>query len=103
MGGMREILRVVEEWVADLRGSRASGQVWAEWGRRGTWWCEGFFWGDGMTAAEFIKRWSRVTQSEKAVAQSHFNELCQLLGRADAGASRPRRRGVLLRAGGGKG
>ena len=36
--------------------------------------------GDGMTAAEFIKRWSRVTQSEKAVSQSHFNELCQLLG-----------------------
>ena len=35
---------------------------------------------DGMTAAEFIKRWSRVTQSEKAVAQSHFNELCRLLG-----------------------
>ena len=33
-----------------------------------------------MTAAEFIKRWSRVTQSEKAVAQSHFNELCRLLG-----------------------
>ena len=33
-----------------------------------------------MTAAEFIKRWSRVTQSEKAVSQSHFNELCQLLG-----------------------
>ena len=36
--------------------------------------------GDGMTAAEFIKRWSRVTQSEKAVSQSHFNELCEMLG-----------------------
>ena len=36
--------------------------------------------GDGMTAAEFIDRWRKVTQTEKAVAQSHFNNLCAVLG-----------------------
>ena len=55
--------------------------VWAECGwRRGLAVVSGIVLGNGMTAAEFIKRWSRVTQSEKAVSQSHFNELCQLLG-----------------------
>ena len=36
--------------------------------------------GDGMTAAEFIDRWRKVTQTEKAVSQSHFNDLCAVLG-----------------------
>ena len=36
--------------------------------------------GDGMTAGEFIDKWRRVTQTEKAVAQSHFNDLCAVLG-----------------------
>ena len=36
--------------------------------------------GDGMTAAEFIGKWRKVTQTEKAVSQSHFNDLCAVLG-----------------------
>ena len=36
--------------------------------------------GDGMTAAEFIDKWRKVTQTEKAVSQSHFNDLCGVLG-----------------------
>ena len=35
---------------------------------------------EGLTPSEFIKRWSPVTQTEKAVAQSHFIDLCRLLG-----------------------
>ncbi|MCY3959286.1 MAG: class I SAM-dependent DNA methyltransferase, partial [Chloroflexi bacterium] len=34
----------------------------------------------GLTPSEFIRRWSPVTQTEKAVAQSHFIDLCRLLG-----------------------
>ncbi len=33
----------------------------------------------GLMASEFIEKWSRVTQTEKAVAQSHFIDLCRLL------------------------
>ena len=33
-----------------------------------------------MTAGEFIDKWRKVTQTEKAVSQSHFNDLCALLG-----------------------
>ena len=33
-----------------------------------------------LTAAEFIDKWRKVTQTEKAVSQSHFNDLCALLG-----------------------
>ena len=36
--------------------------------------------GNGMTAAEFIEKWRKVTQTEKAVSQSHFNDLCAVLG-----------------------
>ena len=36
--------------------------------------------GDGMTAAELIDKWRKVTQTEKAVSQSHFNDLCGVLG-----------------------
>ena len=33
-----------------------------------------------MTAAQFIDKWRAVTLNERAVAQSHFNDLCALLG-----------------------
>ena len=33
----------------------------------------------GLTPSEFIEKWSRVTQTEKAVAQSHFIDMCRLL------------------------
>ncbi len=36
--------------------------------------------GNGMTAGEFIDRWRKVTQTEKAVSQSHFIDVCRLLG-----------------------
>ena len=34
---------------------------------------------DGMTAAEFIAKWSAVALNERAVAQEHFIDLCRLL------------------------
>ena len=34
---------------------------------------------DGLTAAEFIAKWRSVTLNERAVAQSHFNDLCAVL------------------------
>jgi hypothetical protein len=33
-----------------------------------------------LTPQAFVAKWEKVTLNEKAVAQSHFNELCQLLG-----------------------
>ncbi|MGD0630433.1 MAG: DNA methyltransferase, partial [Terracidiphilus sp.] len=33
-----------------------------------------------LTVADFVHRWKINSQSERASAQSHFNELCQLLG-----------------------
>ena len=33
-----------------------------------------------MTSGEFIDRWRKVTQTEKAVSQSHFIDVCRLLG-----------------------
>ncbi len=33
----------------------------------------------GLTPAEFIDKWRAVTLNERAVAQSHFNDLCALL------------------------
>ena len=35
---------------------------------------------NGLTPAEFIDKWRKVTLNERAVAQSHFNDLCRLLG-----------------------
>ena len=35
---------------------------------------------NGLTAAEFIDKWRAVTLNERAVSQSHFNDLCSLLG-----------------------
>jgi hypothetical protein len=33
-----------------------------------------------MTPAEFIDKWSRTTLTERQAAQSHFNDLCSVLG-----------------------
>ena len=35
---------------------------------------------NGLTPAEFINKWRAVTLNERAVSQSHFNDLCALLG-----------------------
>ncbi len=36
--------------------------------------------GNGRTSGDFIDRWRKVTQTEKAVSQSHFIDVCRLLG-----------------------
>lgn len=33
-----------------------------------------------MTPPEFVAKWSEIQQKETAVAQSHFNDVCQLVG-----------------------
>lgn len=33
-----------------------------------------------MTPEEFVKKWSAVQQNERAAAQSHFNDVCALVG-----------------------
>ena len=33
-----------------------------------------------LTVADFVHRWKINSQSERASAQSHFNDLCDLLG-----------------------
>lgn len=35
-----------------------------------------------MTPAEFVAKWSRIQQKETATAQSHFNDVCRLVGHA---------------------
>ena len=34
---------------------------------------------NGLTAGELIDKWRAVTLNERAVSQSHFNDLCALL------------------------
>lgn len=34
----------------------------------------------GMTPAQFIAKWQRVTLPERAASQEHFIDLCRLLG-----------------------
>src|ERR1700683_4154186 len=36
-----------------------------------------------MTPTEFIRKWKPVALTERAAAQSHFNDLCTLLGHED--------------------
>ena len=33
-----------------------------------------------ITPAEFVERWSQSALREQQAAQSHFNELCELVG-----------------------
>ncbi len=33
-----------------------------------------------MTPNDFITKWSRADLTERAASQTHFNDLCQLLG-----------------------
>ena len=44
---------------------------------------------NGLTAAEFIDKWRAVTLNERAVSQSHFNDLCALLGEPTPVAADP--------------
>ena len=35
-----------------------------------------------LTAREFVNKWSRIRVKEMAAAQSHFNDVCELVGHA---------------------
>lgn len=62
-----------------------------------------------MTVAEFIGKWRNVALTERASAQTHFNDLCRLVGHPDpitadrTGATFTFERGASIAAGGGEG
>jgi type II restriction/modification system DNA methylase subunit YeeA len=63
---------------------------------------------DAAAVQAFIKKWDAVTVNERAVAQSHFNDLCALLGvkpplEADPKGNFFRFEKPLSKSGGGKG
>src|SRR6266508_6915538 len=63
---------------------------------------------DAAAVQTFIKKWDAVTVNERAVAQSHFNDLCALLGvkpplEADPKGTFFRFVKPLSKSGGGKG
>src|SRR3990172_7100425 len=33
-----------------------------------------------LTATQFVKKWSKIQLKERTTAQSHFNDICALLG-----------------------
>lgn len=33
-----------------------------------------------LTPAQFVAKWSQIQQKETAVSQSHFNDICHLVG-----------------------
>lgn len=33
-----------------------------------------------MTPQQFVEKWSRIQQNERAIAQTHFNDICRLIG-----------------------
>lgn len=35
-----------------------------------------------MTPQAFVAKWSQIQQKETAVSQTHFNDICQLVGHA---------------------
>ena len=43
-----------------------------------------------MTPIEFIEKWKSVDLKERTAAQSHFNDLCHLLGVADPTTAYPK-------------
>jgi hypothetical protein len=42
-----------------------------------------------VTPADFIAKWRPVALKERSAAQTHFNDLCRLLGLADPVAADP--------------
>ncbi len=42
-----------------------------------------------MTPEEFVQKWSKIQQKETAVAQSHFNDVCRLVGHPTPAAYDP--------------
>jgi hypothetical protein len=43
-----------------------------------------------MTPYEFLKKWRNVELKERSASQSHFNDLCTLLGVADPVSADPK-------------
>ncbi len=69
---------------------------------------KGFAMTNAAAVQDFIKKWDAVTVNERAVAQSHFNDLCALLGvkpplEADPKGTFFRFEKPLSKSGGGKG
>ena len=52
-----------------------------------------------MTPGEFAAKWRGITTSERAAAQSHFIDLCRVLGEPDPHRRRPGRHLVRVREG----
>jgi hypothetical protein len=40
-----------------------------------------------MTPEQFVAKWSEIQQKKTAVSQSHFNDICRLVGRTPPAAS----------------
>jgi hypothetical protein len=36
-----------------------------------------------LTPSQFVKKWSKIQLKEKAASQSHFNDICALVGHQD--------------------
>jgi hypothetical protein len=51
-----------------------------------------------MTPEQFIAKWQTAELKERAAAQSHFNDLCELLDEPKPTDCRPQGRVVLFRA-----
>ncbi len=43
----------------------------------------------GMSPYDFLRKWQQNTQKERSSSQSHFNDLCALLGLADPATADP--------------
>ena len=54
-----------------------------------------------MTPAEFKTKWAKFSGKESAAYQSHFNDLCRMLERADAAEADPTGRVFLFSKAGG--
>ena len=52
-----------------------------------------------MTPQQFVAKWRNITVTERAGSQSHFNDLCDLLGHPKPARRGPDRRVVRLREG----
>jgi hypothetical protein len=52
-----------------------------------------------MTPHNFLTKWRHVELKERSASQSHFNDLCALLGVLDPVSADPHRRMVYLRKG----
>ncbi len=42
-----------------------------------------------LSLAEFVNRWKAITLTERAAAQSHFLDLCKVLGQPHPAAADP--------------